>query len=174
MKTLLLLRHAQPTQTSPTGRDFDRPLTDEGHAAALLVGQLLRQRQLNPDIILCSTAIRAHQTADGVIAGARYHGALHFYERIYEASTETLIELIAEVVEENAAMILIIGHNPGLQDLLSRLTGDYRTPMLPATLARIDLDIAGWSKLHAAATTTAAAEAGRLVFALPPEAARAH
>ena len=118
---------------------------------------------------------RAHQTADGVIAGARYHGALHFYERIYEASTETLIELIAEVVDENAAMILIIGHNPGLQDLLSRLTGDYRTPMLPATLARIDLDIAGWSKLHAAVTEEEeAATAGRLVFALPPEAARAH
>jgi phosphohistidine phosphatase SixA len=65
-------------------------------------------------------------------------------------------------------MILIVGHNPGLQDLLSRLTGDYRTPMLPATLARVDLDIAAWDKLRAVK------EDGRLVFALPPEAAQGH
>jgi len=168
MKTLLLLRHAQPTQTSPTGRDFDRPLTDEGRAAASLVGQLLRQRQLKPDIILCSPAVRAHQTVDHVIAAARFRCALHFYDRIYEASAEGLIGLIAEVVEAGAGVILVAGHNPGLLELLSRLTGDYRTPMLPATLARVDLDIAAWDELRATA------EIGRLAFALPPEAAQGH
>lgn len=167
MKTLLLLRHAQPSLNSPTGRDFDRPLIDEGRAAALFVGQLLRQRQLKPDIILCSPAARAHQTADHVIAAARFHSPLHFHDSIYEASAEGLIELIAGVVEEGAGMILVVGHNPGLHELLTRLTGDYNTPMLPATLARIDLDIDAWDKLRAAA-----AGEGRLVFALPPEAAR--
>lgn len=165
MKTLLLLRHAQPTQTSPTGRDFDRPLIDEGRAAALRVGQLLRQRQLKPDIVLCSPAARALQTAEHVVAAARFRAPLHFYDRIYEASAEGLTELIAEAVEDDAEMILVVGHNPGLQELRSRLTGDYAL-MLPATLARIDLDIDAWGKLRAAAGE------GRLVFALSPEAAQ--
>lgn len=168
MKTLLLLRHAQPAQTSPNGRDLDRPLVDEGRAQASLVGQLIRQKQLRPDIILCSPATRARETAGHLSEAARFHARLHFYEQIYEASAEGLIELIAEVLEDGAETILVVGHNPGLQELLSRLTGDHNTPMLPATLARVDLDIAAWSELRAAPEG-----GGRLVFALPPEAAQA-
>jgi phosphohistidine phosphatase len=169
MKTLLLLRHAHTAQGSPTGRDFDRPLTEQGNAASLLSGKLLRQKQLKPDLILCSPAVRTHQTADHIIAATRFHDALNFYEQIYEASAEGLVELIAEVAEESASVILVIGHNPGLQELLSRLTGEYAL-MHPATLARIELDITDWSKLRRAT----AGETGRLVFALPPEAADAH
>jgi phosphohistidine phosphatase len=164
MKTLLLLRHARPTQVSPTGRDFDRPLVEEGRADALLIGQLLRRRQLTPDLVLCSTAARAHQTADHVIEAAKFTTRLHFYERIYEASATQLVELVSEAGGD-AVMILVVGHNPGLQELLEHLTG-ASAPLAPATLARIDLDIDAWSSLHGSQ--------GRLVFALPAQASVEH
>lgn len=162
MKTLLLLRHARPSRNSPTGRDFDRPLVEEGRAAAQLVGQLLRRRQLSPDLILCSPAIRARQTIELVIEAAGVTSRLLFEERIFEAGVEQLIELISEVSEDETDMLLLVGHNPGLEELIARLTGTP-TSMLPATLARIDLDIATWDELRAATI------AGQLIFALPPE-----
>jgi len=164
MKTLLLLRHARPAQLSPTGRDFDRPLVEAGRADALLVGQLLRRRQLTPDPVICSPALRARQTADHVIEAGKLTTRLLFYDRIYEAGTEQLIEVVSEAGDD-AETILLVGHNPGLQELLERLTGES-APMLPATLARIDLDIDAWSKLRAAR--------GRLVFALVPRASVGH
>jgi phosphohistidine phosphatase len=160
MKTLLLLRHAKPSQASPTGRDFDRPLLEAGRRDASHAGQLLLRRQLTPALVICSPAARARQTADEVIAAAGFDAPLLLQDRIYEASLEQLLELISEA-EDGAETILLVGHNPGLQELLARLTGEH-APMLPATLARIDLDIETWDKLRA---TT-----GRLVFALPPEA----
>ncbi|HEX8633581.1 MAG TPA: histidine phosphatase family protein [Pyrinomonadaceae bacterium] len=165
MKTLLLLRHARPAQVSPTGRDFDRPLVEEGRADALLIGQLLRRRQLRPEAVICSPATRALQTADYAIEAARLRTRLLFYDRIYEATAEQLIEVVSEAGGE-AETLLLVGHNPGLQELLERLTGEH-APMLPATLARIDLDIAAWSALSDAT-------AGRLVFALSPQASLRH
>jgi phosphohistidine phosphatase len=161
MKTLLLLRHARPGQLSPTGRDFDRPLVEAGRTDALLVGQFLRRRNLAPDVVICSPAVRAHQTADRVIEAAELTARLLFHDRIYEASAEQLIEVISET-EDGAEIVLIVGHNPGLQELLARLTG-AGAPMHAATLARIDLDIDAWSSLRRAAQ-------GQLVFAMPPQA----
>jgi phosphohistidine phosphatase len=166
MKTLLLLRHARPTQFSPTGRDFDRPLADEGRADALLIGQLLRRRDLTPDPVICSPADRALQTADLVIEAAKYTTRLLFYERIYEASAEQLIEVVSEAAE-GADVILVVGHNPGLQELIFLLTG-VNAAMTPATLARIDLDIDAWNKLSAAHGR------GRLVFATSAQASVGH
>jgi phosphohistidine phosphatase len=164
MKTLLLLRHARPARVSPTGRDFDRPLAEEGRADALVVGQLLRRRQLRPDPVICSPALRALQTADCVIEAARLSTRLLFYDRIYEASAEQLIEVVSEAAGD-AELILVVGHNPGLQELIFLLTGVSAT-VTPATLARIDLDMDAWGKLGAAR--------GRLVFALSAQASVGH
>jgi phosphohistidine phosphatase len=165
MKTLLLLRHARPNHTSRNGRDFDRTLSDEGRAEALLIGQLLRRRTLTPGTIICSPAARAHQTADLVIEAAQFTTRLLFYDRIYEATAEQLIEIVAGAGDDTE-MVLIVGHNPGLQELIERLTGESAA-MTPATLARIDLDIDAWDKLPAAA-------GGRLVFALSAQASLGH
>jgi phosphohistidine phosphatase len=165
MKTLLLLRHAQPSPTSPTGRDFDRPLVEKGRRAASLVGQLLRRRQLTPGVVISSPAARAQQTAEHVIDAAKFTTRLLFDRRAYEATAEQLIELISEV-EDEVETVLFVAHNPGLQELLMCLTGAH-APMLPATLARIDLDIDTWNKLRAS-------QAGQLIFALSPEASEGH
>lgn len=164
MKTLLLLRHAKPSSGSPTGRDFDRPLVEAGREAAQMVGQLLRRRRLTPAVVLCSPATRARETAEHMIEAASFNVRLLFDERIYEASVERLIEIISEVSQDGTDMLLLVGHNPGLGELITRLTGAH-APMLPATLARIDLDIEAWDELRAATATAV----GQLIFALPPE-----
>ena len=158
MKTLLLLRHAKPSQTSPTRRDFDRPLLDAGRADALLVGQFLRRSQLAPGLVICSPAVRARQTAAHVIEAAEITTRTLFDERIYEASAEQLIAVVAEAGGD-AGMILVVGHNPGLPELIARLTGEH-ADMTPGTLARIDLDADAWS--------APGAGRGQLVFARPP------
>jgi phosphohistidine phosphatase len=161
MKTLLLLRHAQPNRFSPTGRDFDRTLADEGRADALLVGQFLRRSELAPGVVVCSPAARARETAAHVIEAANLTARQLFDDRIYEASVEQLLEVVSEAGDD-ADVALLVGHNPGLQELLARLTGES-VPVSPATLARIDLDIDDWGTLRHAAR-------GQLVFAQLPRA----
>ncbi|HZH91977.1 MAG TPA: histidine phosphatase family protein [Pyrinomonadaceae bacterium] len=161
MKTLLLLRHAKPNGFSPTGRDFDRALTLEGRADALLVGGFLRREQLTPGVVVCSPAARARETAAHVIEAAKLAASPLFDGRIYEASAEQLVEVVSEAGDE-ADVVLVVGHNPGLQELLARLTG-ASVPVHAATLARIDLDVDAWGELGRVAR-------GRLVFARPPQA----
>jgi phosphohistidine phosphatase len=161
MKTLLLLRHAKPSGFSPTGRDFDRALAVEGRADAQLVGQFLRREKLTPGVVVCSPAARARETAAHVIEAAKLAAPLLFDGRIYEASAEQLVQVVAEAGDE-ADVVLVVGHNPGLQELLTRLTGES-APMHTATLARIDLDVDAWGELGRAAHS-------QLVFARPPRA----
>jgi phosphohistidine phosphatase len=158
MKSLLLLRHARPTTTSPTGHDFDRPLADVGRADASHVGRLLRQKEIEPEVVVSSPAARARETAGLVCEAAGLSVQTRFDARIYEASLEELLQIVSEA-EDGAETLLIVGHNPGLAELIARLTG-ASLAVSPATLARIELDIDAWGDVQHAA--------GRLAFALPP------
>ncbi|HYP01162.1 MAG TPA: histidine phosphatase family protein [Pyrinomonadaceae bacterium] len=158
MKTLLLLRHARPAPTSPTGRDFDRPLAEEGRADARRVGQFLRQKEIKPEIVLSSPAARARETADLVCEAAELSTQARLDARIYEASLEELLQIISEA-EDGVETLLLVGHNPGLAELIALLTGKSEA-VSPATLTRIELDIDAWGDAHNAA--------GRLAFSLPP------
>ena len=166
MKTLLLLRHARPSPNSPTGRDFERPLVEEGRIAASRVGQLLRQKEIKPEAVLSSHAVRARETAELVCEAAGLSTHIRFDARIYEASLEGLLQVVSEA-EDGVETLLLVGHNPGLSELIARLTGEG-TGMSPATLARIELDINAWGELRAAE------QKARLAFVLPPEAPPGH
>ena len=146
MKTLLLLRHAKSSWDIPSQADFDRPLNGRGLRAAPLVGKFIRGEKIAPDLLLSSPAQRARQTVALVREAARLDAPLRFDERIYEASTATLVEVVSQI-EESASVALLVGHNPGFEGLLSFLTGeDERMPT--AALAEISLDVEKWSKVH--------------------------
>lgn len=161
MKTLLLLRHARPSQISPTGRDFDRPLVAAGREQVPLVARLLLQHDLAPDRIVCSPAVRARETLALVADAAALAAPARFDARIFDATLDQLFDVLSEV-EDTAETLLLVGHNPGLEELILQLAG---TPaaLSPATLARLELDITRWREARTARA--------RLVFALPPEAA---
>lgn len=143
MKTLFLMRHAKSSWDDQSLRDFERPLNERGLKAAPLVGDFMRRKKIRPDLVLSSPAERARQTAALVIEAAGIVAALRFDERIYEASAQQLLNVISQI-EASVSTALLIGHNPGFEELLSLLTGEaHRMPT--AALAHISLDIEKWS-----------------------------
>lgn len=146
MKRLLLLRHAKSSWADAGLSDFDRPLNERGLQAAPLVGRFMRKRKLRPDLVLCSPAERARHTASLVREAAGFDAPLRYDERIYEATAARLLEVVSQI-EEDAAEVLLVGHNPGLEELLARLTGEPRH-MPTAALARVLLDTEKWGKVR--------------------------
>lgn len=142
MKTLFLLRHAKSSWKDTTLPDFERPLNKRGRRAAPLIGKFMRRQKLKPELILCSPAERARQTVALVGEAANFKAELRYDERIYEASLMTLLLVVSEI-DEGAEKVLLVGHNPGFEELLESLTGEvHRMPT--AALAHITLNIEHW------------------------------
>jgi phosphohistidine phosphatase len=153
MKSLTLLRHAKSERESPSGSDFDRSLDERGREDAARIGQELRHLGLSYDRVLASPAKRVVETLEAVGSiGAEWN------ERIYNASTGELLAIVQGV--DDAERLLMIGHNPGLEELASILSGSP-IAMPTGSLVEIDLPIDGWRD--------AGNERGRLVRFLKPK-----
>ncbi len=148
MKTLLILRHAKSSWDDTSLKDHDRPLNPRGVRDAPRMGQLLASEELVPDRVLSSTAVRAQGTAElamGVIDGAP---DIECTRELYLASPHTYLEVIA-ARGEDAERLLVVGHNPGITALVTRLTGVCEE-MPTAALAVVELDIDDWSDIESA------------------------
>ncbi len=148
MKTLLLLRHAKSSWDDPGQKDFDRPLNARGTKAAPLIGKFIRKQKVVPDLVLSSPAERARQTTALVLNAAKVAAELRYDERIYEASAARLLEVVSQI-EEGVNVAMIVGHNPGMEELLLALTSEVRH-VPTAALASIALDIEKWGKVREA------------------------
>lgn len=117
-RELLILRHAKSDWSTGASTDFERPLNKRGKHDAPCVGQWLREHDLIPDHILASPARRAKQTVLRVCPelGIDPH-RIHWEAGIYEAAPGTLLKLLATCPAE-ARRVLLVGHNPGLDQLL--------------------------------------------------------
>jgi phosphohistidine phosphatase len=155
MKTLLLLRHAKSSWDDPTLADHDRPLSGRGRRDAPRMGELLRDEDLVPEVILSSTAKRARKTAEAVAEASHFDGEIRLVGDLYGADVDTLIELLRTVADESDR-VLMIGHNPELTELVEALT--RRIELLPTgALAAITLPIQRWAELAADTAGTLAA-----------------
>ena len=144
MKTLLLLRHAKSSKDDPNLKDFDRPLNERGTKDAQLIGKYIGQQKIKADLVISSPAERARQTTELVLKSAGLKIELKFDKRIYEASVRSLLNVISQI-EDTANAVILVGHNPGFEELLEALTGVARD--LPtASLACIELSVEKWSK----------------------------
>ena len=146
MKTLFILRHAKSSWDNAGLSDFERPLNERGRRAAPLMGGVMKTNQFHPALIISSPARRAEQTAVLVKEAAGFGGHIKFEERIYEASPERLLEIIAEQ-NSRVDSVMLVGHNPGLENLIRALTGETH-PMPTAALAVIDLKTDKWSEIN--------------------------
>lgn len=152
-RQLLLLRHAKSAWDTPATSDFDRPLAKRGRAEAPLVGEWLAQNDLVPALVISSTAQRARETALLVCEAMDYKKKHILWEDdIYMAEVPALLEVLADCPDK-ANSVMLIGHNPGLEELLRYLLGDeVETPpdgkLLPtATVARLEMP-KKWDKLE--------------------------
>jgi phosphohistidine phosphatase len=145
MKTLLVLRHAKSSWDDPRLADFDRPLNKRGKRDAPRMGELIRAEGLVPDLIISSSAKRALATAKLAAEASGYEGDIQTARRLYHAWPEEAVEVLNEVDDE-ITCVMIVGHNPGLEDFVDELTGEaVRLPT--AALVQIELAIERWSQL---------------------------
>lgn len=121
MGRLYLLRHAKAGWALPGVRDFDRPLDESGQADAEEMGEKMGDLGYVPDITLCSGALRARQTLEGVAAKADT-GRVRYDDTLYITDAAGYLEIIRENC--SADSILIIGHNPMIEDLAMAIAGD--------------------------------------------------
>lgn len=147
MRTLYLLRHAKSSWNDASLRDFDRPLKERGREAARLIGQHLASEKLNVPLVISSPALRTRETAKIVLERSKLSAEERFDERIYEASLRDLLQVITEISDDKHVVILI-GHNPGLEELSAFFTGEGRR-MPTCALAKIKLDVASWKDVKA-------------------------
>jgi phosphohistidine phosphatase len=148
---LLLLRHAK-SDWSVECDDFSRPLKKRGRHAAKEVGRWLRKQNLMPDMILSSPAQRALATAQRVCRQLNIDESTIITDpRIYEAHSSTLLEILS-ATPKDIRRLLLIGHNPGLEDLLSKLIqhsiplSESGKGLTTAALAQLTFE-GGWTAL---------------------------
>lgn len=146
MKTLFLLRHAKSSWKDDAQSDYDRPLNERGKRDAPSVGRFLRERSLQPDLVLSSSAKRARKTARSVIDASGYDLELKLTDELYLAAPEAYIHELSKLPDE-VQSVLLVGHNPGLEELLAQVTGRHR-PLPTAALAHIELPIEHWSEFN--------------------------
>ncbi|MBW6527358.1 histidine phosphatase family protein [Sphingomonas sp. RHCKR7] len=120
MKTLTLLRHAKSGWDDAVPRDLDRPLNPKGRRAAQAMGRELRAMGLDFDRVIASPAVRVRETIDEVERGLGRALAPEWDRRLYLASAATLLDVVHEQ-DERAETVLLVGHNPGLEELVLAL-----------------------------------------------------
>ena len=123
MKQLLLMRHAAAAGKGAGGTDRDRPLTPDGERAARLLGHRLKSNGVSPDYVACSPARRARETLDGIAEALDMLPPAEFDEALYLADSHTLLAHLRGVPAETSCLLLI-GHNPGLEELVRALAGE--------------------------------------------------
>lgn len=153
MKSLTLLRHAKSGWDDSVGRDFDRPLNPRGRKAARTVGLEMKAQGLAFDLVLASPARRVIETLEEVAAA---YGPIEpdFDQRLYLASTGTLLEIIREAPD--VERLLLVGHNPGLEELTLRLSSpgadEFRSEVEikypTGTVAVIELPVERWAQVE--------------------------
>ena len=123
VKTLYLLRHAKSSWADLELADHDRPLSPRGHKAAQAMATVLTRARPLPMVILCSSALRALQTLEPILAALDPPAELRVEQRLYGADVPDLLGLLRELPEDRSAA-LVVGHNPGLQDLAVELADE--------------------------------------------------
>jgi phosphohistidine phosphatase len=146
IKTLLILRHAKSSWKFPDLADHDRPLNKRGKRDAPKIGNLLKEKDLVPDLIISSTAVRAERTAKMVAKASKYKGKVTLTDSLYAAGPDAYIDALRNL-QNKYNIVLVIGHNPGLEELVKILSGEEHHVMPTCALAHVRLDIQSWSDI---------------------------
>ncbi|QBG47460.1 histidine phosphatase family protein [Verrucomicrobia bacterium S94] len=144
-KTLYLVRHAKSSWVNPSYSDFDRPLNDRGRRDALEMARRLKDKGMLPEIIISSPARRAIETLDQLLPELCVDKKQVFMQkRLYEASSETLIEII-QALDHSIRSALVLGHNPSITRAAEKLSGEPVGHLPTSSVAAIKLDSDDWN-----------------------------
>jgi phosphohistidine phosphatase len=148
-RQLVLVRHAKSSWADPDLADRDRPLNARGRRAGARVGEYLRDTGVHPDLVLCSAARRARQTLELLHLAKTTHVLIE--DQLYGAEPDALLARLRSI-PDRAASVMLIGHNPGIEDLVRMLVGDES--MLPrkfptGAVADVRLATRHWNEIEA-------------------------
>jgi phosphohistidine phosphatase len=146
MKTLLIMRHGKAEDVSWGRVDRERPLVERGEFESVRIADELAAHGLIPDVVVTSAALRAHRTAE-LVAGRLGVARLAEHSRLYNAPSGTYVEVLRELPAD-VETALLVGHNPTLEELASRWSGE-ELEMSTAAVAHFALEIDDWSLLDA-------------------------
>ncbi len=145
-KILLVLRHAKSSWKDTNISDKERPLNKRGRNQGVKMGTLLKDLNDIPDYIIRSDAKRAVETSELIIKSSEYNGQINTNSLLYdENSTEQYIKVLSQI-PNNYCKVLIIGHNPSVEDVIEKLTNKIET-MKTCSLAKIGLNIKDWKDI---------------------------
>lgn len=154
MRRLFLFRHAKSSWQDDGQDDFDRPLNSRGRRATPVTAAFLQRNGLFPDLILCSTACRARETLALTLPFLQGEATILLEDRLYLASAAKMFNRLRDV-DDRFADVMIVAHNPGLQDLALMLAEKgsdddltlIRSKFPTAGLAQIDFASESWSSV---------------------------
>ena len=145
MKRLLILRHAKSSWKHPDLEDHDRPLNNRGKRDAPRMGRLMREEGVLPEWAFGSTARRARATLERALEGSGAACEAHLSPELYLAAPEQIVDVLRRTPEPHSR-VLVVGHNPGMEDLVLALTGEDVT-FPTAALAVVDCTCEKWADL---------------------------
>jgi phosphohistidine phosphatase len=156
MSTLLLWRHAKSSWDDPMLDDHDRPLAPRGVKAARLMASHVSASGLSPALVLCSSARRTRDTLAALRPTLAETCEVQIDERLYGATSSAILAVLRGA-DPGVPSVMVLGHNPGLEDLALMLAGDgernalaqLRTKFPTGALAVLRLGHVTWAELTA-------------------------
>jgi phosphohistidine phosphatase len=144
-KVLLILRHAKSSWKNRKLNDHDRPLNKRGKKESVKIGDYLKNVDLMPDTIITSSALRAIETTTLLCRQSGYNGIVEVNFSFHEGNTASYLQAIS-TSNEDKSRLLIVGHNPTLEQLINILTN--KSVRLPTcTLVQIKLNVPSWDNV---------------------------
>jgi phosphohistidine phosphatase len=147
MKQLLVIRHAKSSWDNPDLQDNERPLNKRGLEDAPLMANVLRTHNFNLDKIFSSSALRAKMTTEIFAKELKIpESMIEYTDELYNASRREILNFIKRL-DDKYESIAIVGHNPGLTDLVHFLLYDFDYELPTCAVVGIDLDLEKWSDI---------------------------
>ncbi len=166
-RTLILLRHAQASDSLPGGRDIDRKLTALGEQQARDVGNFLRDQGIEVDAVLCSSAVRARQTLDQLALSVD-PTRVEVSENYYNAGVDTLLDAL-RALPADCAVALLVGHAPGVPGVIFELADREASDPAAMTAVERRFPAAAVARLEFAGAWADLAEAVLVSIRFPAE-----
>jgi len=152
---LIIMRHAKSSWTDKELDDFDRPLSRKGKNAAPLVGRALAERNCIPELILCSPARRTRDTLKLAVDAMKLKPPVRYEDQLYSfGNGDSYVNAISR--QKTVSPMMVIGHNPSVQNLALRLLGSQdnkavqkiKAKFPTAAVAVIALPIEDWKQIQ--------------------------
>jgi phosphohistidine phosphatase len=121
-RDLLLVRHAKSAWDDPSLADYDRPLAPRGTKAVRRLRDYLTRTEHRPDVVLCSSSRRTVDTVEGIRVALPKRASIELADELYLADATTILTRL-RALDGTVRCAMLVGHNPGIEDLASRLVG---------------------------------------------------